>query len=128
MENLIYVAVVILYFIYQASQARSRKRKAEEAKQRQQGMPAENTQPKPLMEQGREIQDRMKEIFREMEMKTNPYSQPHKTEAPSRKHTSAKPLVLQKPFLQPAKKKAPEPFLTVDMTEEEVLPEGTPSV
>ena len=119
MENLFYILLVIAYFIYQFYSANKRKAQEELKKRREAGGVVETQDKNPSPPT---IQERMKEIYREMEMKTKPYARPmddSKT-LPKTKSTS-----YQKQ--RPQKKKAPEPFLNVDMTTEEVLPEGTPS-
>ncbi|MBA2421975.1 MAG: hypothetical protein H0V61_01955 [Chitinophagales bacterium] len=125
MENLIYVAVVIAYFLYQAQQARKAQQRQEEAK-RMSGSPADAEEPK-ASPKHITMEDRMKEIFREMEMKTSPYARPDKTANKKLKTPtdirSPKPVTPQKK----QQKKPLTPFLNVDMTEEELSPEGTPS-
>ncbi len=126
MENLIYVAVVIAYFLFQAQQARKAQQRQEEAK-RNSGNPADSrettTQPPKVT-----MEDRMKEVFREMEMKTSPYARPDKTLIKKQKAPvpNPRPSKFEAPKKQPQKKQA-TPFLDVDMTEEELSAEGTPS-
>lgn len=123
MGNLIYVIVIIAYFIFQYQQSRKKQQQQEEAKRR--ASSADHTDRKiPAPEPT--INERMKDIFREIEMKNKPYARPDKTAAPKKIfNTSDTPV--QKAVKQKPVKKVPTPFLNVDMTEEEVLPEGTAS-
>ena len=123
MENLFYIVLVIGYFIYQFYSANKRKAQEELKKRREAGGVVETQDKNPSPPT---IQERMKEIYREMEMKTKPYARQGEQ---SKTQPKVKPVSYQKQAekSRPQKKKAPEPFLNVDMTTEEVLPEGTPS-
>ncbi|MBX7107778.1 MAG: hypothetical protein K1X61_03920 [Chitinophagales bacterium] len=119
MGNLIYIVVVIAYFIWQAQQARSRKQAQEDAQKKSGEQPGRKVREvlPPTVE------ERMRDIFREVEMKNKPYAQRDKTTerkviAPSPQKAS--PVVAVK-----KEKKEPSPFLNFDMTQEEVAPEGT---
>lgn len=120
MENLIYVAVVILYFLYQAQQGRKVKQQQEEARRRAEEEPGrqvrEVTPPT--------LEERMKDIFREVEMKNKPYARPDKTTVKGKVTPPAVQTIKKPQPVVPVKKK-PTPFLNVDMSQEEVLPEGT---
>lgn len=118
MGNLVYILVVIAYFIWQAMQARKRNAAQEEAKKNadQPGRMVREVAP-PTME------ERMRDIFREVEMKNKPYAKPDK---PVQRKIAepAKVQSISKPVPKVEKKK-PSPFLDVDMTQEESAPEGT---
>jgi hypothetical protein len=123
MENLFYILLVIGYFIYQFYTANKRKAAEELKKRREAGgvVEVQDKNPSPPT-----MHDRMKEIYREMEMKSKPYA---RQEEQSKTQPKPKSVSYQKQVekSRPQKKKAPEPFLNVDMTTEEVLPEGSPS-
>jgi len=123
MENLIYLVVVIAYFIWQAQQGRKKgqvKRDAENQPVEQDGRRVREVRPITIEEQ-------MREIFREVEMKQKPFARPEKPVSTKRVTPTAPPVV-QKEIKATAKavpKKAPSPFLNFDMTTEEIAPEGT---
>jgi hypothetical protein len=123
MENLFYILLVIGYFIYQFYTANKRKAQEELKKRREAGGVVETQDKNPAPPT---MQDRMKEIYREMEMKTKPYARPGEQ---SKSQAKPKPASYSKQTEKPSpqKKNAPEPFLNVDMTTEEVLPEGSPA-
>lgn len=115
MGNLIYIIIVIAYFIWQAQQARNRSKAQEAAKGKTDEQPGRQVREvKPLT-----VEERMREIFREVEMKNKPFAQPDRTTV---KKVAPKP----QPQVTVAKalKKEPSPFLNVDMTKEEIAPEG----
>lgn len=126
MENLIYLLVVIAYFIYQAQLGR--KKAKEQREQREQRGGQEDIPGRKVREVRPEtMEEKMKEIFREVEMKQKPYARPETIR-------KKKPVdvQVQSPAQQPKTeiapkqvKKSPSPFLNFDMTTEEVAPEGT---
>jgi hypothetical protein len=118
MENLIYILLIVAYLIFQSQMMKKKKEQQEAAKRKP--LPGANSEaPRPQT-----VQDRMKEIFREMEM-NKPYSRPQRP-IPAKKAQAPASSTAPKPP-QKTQKKEPKPFLDVDMTKEEVLPEGTPS-
>lgn len=123
MENLIYLVVVIAYFIWQAQQGRKKgqvKRDAENQPVEQDGRRVREVRPIT-------IEEKMREIFREVEMKQKPFARPEKQVSDRRDVPPAPPVVKReiKPAPKVVPKKAPSPFLNIDMTTEEIAPEGT---
>lgn len=115
MGNLIYILIVIAYFIWQAQQARNRNKAQEAAKGKGDEQPGRQVREvKPLT-----VEERMREIFREVEMKNKPFAQPDRTIV-KKVDPKPQPQVAVPKLL----KKEPSPFLTIDMTKEEVAPEG----
>lgn len=118
MENLIYIVIVIAYFVFQAVQASNKQKAREQAKNKPQAQPARKVRevkpPTPA--------ERMRDMYREVEMKNKPYARVDKTKVrPVEKKPSYQTLDIPSPKIE---KKTPDPFLNVDMTKEEVLPEG----
>ncbi|MEO6167849.1 MAG: hypothetical protein ABIO46_13115 [Chitinophagales bacterium] len=119
MGNLIYIIVIIAYFIWQAHQASKKRKEQEEAQQNPEGQPGRKVREvaPPTLE------EKMKDVFREVEMKSKPYARPDKA-APQKKAAAPAVQTFKQPAPKPEKKK-PSPFLDFDMTQEEVVPEGT---
>ncbi len=91
MENLIYLVVVIAYFIWQAQQGRKKgqvKRDAENQPVEQDGRRVREVRPITIEEQ-------MREIFREVEMKQKPFARPEK-QVSTKRVTPPTPPVVQK--------------------------------
>ena len=131
MSTWIYILIIVIYLIYQYQVARRKKQQHDEA-QKKRNIPQSTRGNETMTSAKQEAEDRMKEIFRQMEMKTKPYARPASTQIPSKSRPETKKNIpasspVQKTVPRPLNKKEPEPFLNVDMTQEEVLPEGTPS-
>ncbi len=123
MENLIYLLVLIAYFIWQAQQGRKKSQANRDAGNQpveQDGRKVREVRPLTMEEQ-------MREIFREVEMKQKPFARPEKP-VTTKRHTPPTVISTQvppAPVVKATPKKAASPFLNIDMTTEEVAPEGT---
>lgn len=123
MENLIYLLVVIAYFIYQAQLGRKKVKEQREQRSSQEDIPGRKVREV----RPETMEEKMKEIFREVEMKQKPFARPETMRKKKPIDIPVKSLVQQaKTEIAPKQvKKSPSPFLNFDMTTEEVAPEGT---
>lgn len=123
MENLIYLLVVIAYFIYQAQLGRKKVKEQREQRSSQEDIPGRKVREV----RPETMEEKMKEIFREVEMKQKPFARPETMRKKKPVDIPVKSLVQQaKTEIAPKQvKKSPSPFLNFDMTTEEVAPEGT---
>lgn len=123
MENLIYLLVVIAYFIYQAQLGRKKVKEQREQRSSQEDIPGRKVREV----RPETMEEKMKEIFREVEMKQKPFARPETMRKKKPVDIPVKSPVQQaKTEIAPKQvKKSPSPFLNFDMTTEEVAPEGT---